>query len=71
MKTTSLAMPVGKPASFVSGRALMTRRAFFLITDCAGGSVVIVRFSEEVALMNRKFARPWKSLRADLQTEIR
>jgi len=45
IKTTSLAMPVGKPGSLVSGRALMTKRNFFLMLARAGGSIDRLRFS--------------------------
>ena len=45
MMTTSLAMPVGKPGSFVSGRALMTKRNFFLMLAKAGGSMERLKLS--------------------------
>jgi len=71
MKTTSFATPVGKPGSLVSGRALITRRAFFLIRDCAGGSTVKVSISPVGWFTNRKLARPLKSLKADLKKRKR
>jgi len=70
MKTTSLATPVGKPGSLVSGRALITSRAFFFMRACAGGSTVKLSISPVGWFTNKKFARPLKSLRADLKETL-
>ena len=79
MKTTSLAMPVGKLlssassslAGSVSWRALMSKRDFLLIYLGSGGMDVMLIMSELPDEMNTKSLPSSKSVIADLKGEIK
>lgn len=66
---TSLYTPEGKPASFDSGRALITTSAFLVMFFCSGGSTENYRNSP-LGKQKSQVARPARSEKAALHKTV-